>query len=112
MTMSVAVDVPAQDFGYGVKTPAMQVANIDRITQRQNAMIFSGILSVVGAILLGFGAMAPKVSPPVLQADTPLPTLGRRVPAIPTHVSICPKCRHMGDGNATVCARCESQLKK
>jgi hypothetical protein len=110
MTMSVAVEVPAQDFGYGVRTPAMQVANIDRISQRQNFMIFSGVLSVVGAILLGFASMAPKVSPPAGQSNTPLPPLERSTPSDPTSVSICPKCRYMGAGDATACGRCEAPL--
>lgn len=108
ITMSVAVDVPAQDFGYGVKTPAMQVANIDRMSQRQNYMIFSGILSVVGAILLGFGSMTPKAAPSTLTENVPLPPLERPIPANPTSVSICPECRHMGAGDAVACARCEA----
>jgi hypothetical protein len=113
LTMNVAVEVPAQDFGYGVRTPSMQVANIDRMAQRQNYIIFSGILSVVGAILFGFGSMARRAEEPVPPADqSPLPVLAindepRRAP---TSVSICPACRHMGDGDATTCARCETPL--
>ena len=34
LTMDVGVDVPARDFGYGIATPAMRVANVDLMTQR------------------------------------------------------------------------------
>jgi hypothetical protein len=113
MTMSVSVDVPAQDFGYGVKTPAMQVANIDRMAQRQNFMIFSGILSVVGAILLGFGAMQPAAklaasSPPKEDSEVTWKVEGALDPA---SVSICPKCRHMGSGDAIECGRCGAAIE-
>ena len=65
LSMDVSVGVPAQDFGYGLTTPSMRVANANLMAQRQNLLIFAGILSVVGAILTGFGAMAPNVPPPV-----------------------------------------------
>jgi hypothetical protein len=111
LMMDVGVDVPARDFGYGVSTPATRVANVDRMTQRQNYMIFSGILSIVGAILLGFASMAPKINQKARELDrSPLPQLEPIAPASPTSVSICPNCRHMGSGEDTVCARCEAPL--
>ncbi|NHZ38234.1 hypothetical protein [Massilia rubra] len=64
LNMNVSVDVPARDYGYGVSTPAMEVANIDRMAQRQNFLIFAGVLSIVGAILTGFAAIAPKSASP------------------------------------------------
>ena len=115
LTMDVGVDVPARDFGYGVATPAMRVANVDLITQRQNYLIFSGILAVVGAILTGFASMQPAArrktaepSGPKLddQMDPPAPNF----PASPNSVSICPKCRSMGSGDLTSCARCGAEF--
>ena len=118
LSMDVAVEVPAQDLGYGLKTPAMQVANVDRMAQRQNYMIFSGVLSVVGAILLGFGSMQPKsIAPLPSEPPTPDPTpeeneawLRRMSAPSSESLSICPKCRHMGGGDDVVCGRCGTEL--
>ena len=126
LAMDVSVDVPARDFGYGIATPAMQVANVDKMAQRQNFMIFSGILSVVGAILLGFGSMlamsrqlpaptpkAPRApTPPEPAPSSPEEDKERRAISIsgPKIVSICPKCRHMGNGHDVACGRCGAQL--
>lgn len=113
LTMNVGVEVPARDFGYGIKTEAMEVANVDKMAQRQNFLIFSGILSVVGAILVGFGSMAPKtVAAPAPPPADPLPELeAQPKPAgNPTTVTICPKCRHMGDGDSLLCKRCSHPL--
>lgn len=113
LAMDVSVDVPAKEYGYGVSTPAMKVANIDRMAQRQNFIVFSGILSVVGAILLGFGSMQPKQAqvptpePLSAEADTEVP---RTAPVNPQSLSICPKCRHMGDGEDVECGRCGAEL--
>lgn len=114
LTMDVGVDVPARDFGYGVSTPAMRVANVDLMTQRQNNLIFSGILSVVGAILAGFGAMQPRQPKP--QSSRPATSTGATVQAAPaavsppTSVSICPNCRSMGAGDLTSCGRCGTPI--
>ena len=113
LSMEVAVDVPARDLGYGIKTPAMQVANIDRMSQRQNYMIFSGILSVVGAILLGFGSMQTRQAPAQPAPPSPRATGDGAVasePTAPQSLSICPKCRHMGGGDDKECARCGVEL--
>jgi hypothetical protein len=110
LTMDVSVAVAAKNYGYGIETPAMSVNNMGLMAQRQNYLIFSGILSVVGAILIGFGAMAPK--PPARPVAEVLPTIAKAPaePDVPVSVTICPKCRFMGDGDATVCARCEAPL--
>ncbi len=118
LTMDVGIDVPAKDYGYGVSTPAMKVANADKIAQRQNMMTFSGILSVVGAILLGFGSMqqrAPARSDdahPKLMSTTEGDADSMRKPvAPPGSFSICSKCRHMGDGDDSSCAKCGAVLQ-
>jgi hypothetical protein len=115
LTMNVGVDVPARDFGYGVETPAMRVANVDLITQRQNYLIFSGILAVVGAILTGFASMQPNNRRAA--AQQPAGELADRstdrateAPKPPDAVSICPKCRSMGSGDLTNCVKCGTQL--
>jgi hypothetical protein len=115
LTMDVGVDVPERDFGYGVATPAMRVANIDLMTQRQNYLIFSGILAVVGAILTGFASMRPSV--PVSASETSNPALppakasvARETATTPASVSICPKCRSMGPGDIANCGRCGAEI--
>ena len=147
LAMDVSVDVPARDYGNGITTSAMQVANVDKMAQRQNFMIFSGILSVVGAILLGFGSlqpifrqmpvrtpeaprapMSPEPAPmspaPAPMSPEPAPTSPEPAPTSPEDgkerratstsgpkiVSICPKCRHMGNGYDVACGRCGTQL--
>jgi len=69
LNMKVNVDVESRDFGYGVRTPAMSVANVNLMEQRQNLLIFAGVLSVVGAILTGFASMrpAPVIEPVALK---------------------------------------------
>lgn len=134
LAMDVSVDVPARNFGYGVATPAMQVANMDKMAQRQNLMVFSGILSVVGAILLGFGSMQSMsrqmpvhtpIAPRAPMSPERAPTSPERAPTPPEEdmerraalksgpkiVSICPKCRHMGNGYDVACGRCGAQLE-
>ena len=64
LNMNVSVDVESRDFGYGVRTPAMSVANVNLIEQRQNLLIFSGVLAIVGAILTGFASMRPAAPAP------------------------------------------------
>ena len=110
LTMDVGIDVPARDYGDGITTPAMQVANIDRMAQRQNYMIFSGILSMVGAILLGFGSMGRQVLPAKSEPTAPPVAESLISPQGATSVSICPSCRHMGAGDATHCSRCNEPL--
>jgi ribosomal protein L40E len=119
LTMDVGVDVPARDFGYGVSTPAMKVANLDLMTQRQNYLIFSGILAVVGAILTGFASMRPATQAPVpvvlREGEGLLDFLserpGAKAVAEQTSVSICPKCRSMSAGDAVECGRCGAALQ-
>lgn len=126
LAMDVSVDVPARDYGNGITTSAMQVANVDKMAQRQNFMIFSGILSVVGAILLGFGSLQPIFRQmPVRTPEAPRAPMSpepapmspedgkeRRATSTsgPKIVSIFPKCRHMGNGHDVACGRCGTQL--
>jgi hypothetical protein len=79
--------------------------------QRQNYVIFSGILAIVGAILMGFASMRPaSVAPAPLEPLSITTTGADEHPATPSPVSICPKCRHMGAGDAVVCERCSSLI--
>lgn len=117
LSMDVSVDVPARDFGYGLSTPAMKVANADRMAQRQNFLIFSGILALVGSILAGFGAIAEgrsKHGRRSLGTESRTSEVGAgdgpRAPASPVTVSICPKCRHMGGPEDVECGRCGTSL--
>ena len=112
LTMDVSVDVPAQDFGYGIKTPRMQVANVDRMAQRQNMLIFSGILAVVGAILTGFASMRPAnlTQRSERTESLPLSKANSEPPASPVSVSICPKCRSMASDQSATCGRCGFSL--
>lgn len=119
ITMDVSVSVAARDFGYGIQTPAMEVANLDKMSQRQNFIIFSGILSVVGAILAGFGSIRPsqqKATPhdgvpsTSVEEDKEFMTALLASPNTPGSFSICPKCRHMGQGGDAICGRCGVEL--
>lgn len=119
LKIDVGVDVPSKSYGYGITTPAMRVANADLMAQRQNYLIFSGILSIVGAILLGFGSMAQPTPVPVSGAanrrkDQSAPAQNAQKAAAeqrPASISICPKCRHMGPGDAESCDRCGASLE-
>lgn len=120
LNMDVSVHVPAQDLGYGIRTPEATVANLDKMAQRQNLLIFSGVLAVVGAILTGFAWMrpvtpAPAPAPaPLRKGDGLLDSLdskpATKAPATSSAVSICPKCRSMGGGEDTECGRCGAAL--
>lgn len=107
LTLDAGVDVPARDLGYGVTTPAMRVPNADLPSQRQNYIIVSGFLSIVGAILLVSHPCHRRLSE--LDRST-LPRLESADPEIPISVSICPNCRHMGAGESIECARCAAPL--
>lgn len=65
MNMDVSVKVESQYLGFGLKTPEMKVANLDRISQRQNTLIMGGLLAIVGAILTGVGTLSQskEISP-------------------------------------------------
>lgn len=118
LNMDVSVHVPAQDLGYGLRTPEATVANLDKMAQRQNFLIFSGVLAVVGAILTGFASLRPAAAAVVptqapsdllafLDEPAPLPASATG----PSSVSICPKCRSMGPGDAAACGRCGVDLR-
>lgn len=119
LNMKVNVDVEARDFGYGIRTPAMSVANVNLMEQRQNLLIFSGVLAVVGAILTGFASMrpaAPAPAPVALKDGEGLLDFLNEKPAAPaaaeqSSVSICPKCRSMGSGDDVECGRCGAALQ-
>ena len=105
--MDTTVSVAARDFGYGVTSPAMEVSNIELIAKRQGFLIFSGILSVVGAILVGFGSISKRSSDSESSAEEDqeqhaLPVSG----ATSSSVSICRNCHFMGAGDAVECNRC------
>lgn len=59
-TMSVGLEVPSKNIGFGITTPAVTIADPDLVEKRRDYLIYSGILSVVGALLLGFGVMDKK----------------------------------------------------
>ena len=105
--MDTTVAVAARDYGYGVSSPDMRISNIDLISKRQSYLIFSGILSVVGAILVGFSSISKaaqreeSLPSPVVEASNSIPSGATSV-----SVSICPKCRYMGAGDAPSCNRC------
>lgn len=119
LNMNVSVDVESKDFGYGIRTPAMSVANVNLMEQRQNLLIFSGVLSVVGAILTGFASMRPTPPAPApiaLKDGEGLLDFLNEKPAAPaaaeqSSVSICPKCRSMGGGDDAECGRCGAALQ-
>lgn len=125
LNMDVHVDVDSKDFGYGIRTPAMSVANVGLMEQRQNLLIFAGVLSVVGAILTGFASMRPATtaSAPVAmkegeglldflnEIDSMPEKRTAKEPAEPTAISICPKCRSMGGGDDAECGRCGAALQ-
>ncbi len=118
LNMDVSVHVPAQDLGYGLRTPAADIANVDKMAQRQNFLIFSGVLAVVGAILTGFASMRPSAvsTPVVLREGEGLLDFLDETPAArqapePMTVVICPKCRSMGSVGDTECGRCGADLR-
>jgi hypothetical protein len=124
LNMKINVDVESRDFGYGVRTPAMSVANMDLMEQRQNLLIFAGVLSVVGAILTGFASMqpaAPAPVPVVLKEGEGLLDFLNEIDSMPEKrtaksltepiaASICPQCRSMGSGDEIECGRCGAAL--
>lgn len=119
LNMEVHVDVESKDFGYGIRTPAMSVANVGLMERQQNLLIFSGVLAVVGAILTGFASMRPAVPAPapvtLKDGEALLDFLNEKpaspAPAEPSTVSICPKCRSMGGGDDANCGRCGAPLR-
>lgn len=118
LNMKVSVDVESRDFGYGIRTPAMSVANVNLMEQRQNLLIFSGVLAVVGAILTGFASMRPAgpvPTPVALKEGEGLLDFLNEKPAEPAPAeqpiaSICPKCQNIGGGEDVKCGRCGAEL--
>ena len=116
LNMDVSVSVAAKDYGYGIESPAMQVANIDLMSQRQNLTIFAGVIAVVGAVLFGFGSMQDAARPAAQGAGPTPATVVEPAQDVthsvhsPVSVSICPSCRFMGGGDDTACGRCGAKL--
>lgn len=110
LTMDVGIEVPARHFGYGISTPAMRVANLDLMNQRQNYLIFAGILSVVGVVLTGFASTRANA------ADSKLRVLPSSAPlVVPAHpvadgMKLCPYCAEEVRLAATKCKHCQSDL--
>lgn len=112
LTMDVGIDVPEADYGYGIKTPAARVANVDRMEQRRNMTIFAGALVLGGILLIGFSSVGQRrqeITSPV--SDEPLPAAPKYVPPAGGHASItiCPNCRSMHTDAVDVC-KCGKSL--
>jgi hypothetical protein len=45
LTMDVTVTIPAQNYGFGISTPAMAVNNIGKMDTRRNILIAGGFLA-------------------------------------------------------------------
>lgn len=110
MTMDVAVSVPAKNYGYGISTPEMQVANVDRMEQRRNFTILSAALIVGGVLLIGFASVATKTNSDqqnrAMTPDQPSEEVAEKEPAaFSGGVAICPECRSMYPDTQKAC-RC------
>lgn len=104
LTMDVTVTV-------GRGSDLIGVANIVRLSQRLNLIIIAGVLSVIGALFIGFSSLKPIPETAVDRSDDVVltqPTLTDASGAV--SVRICPHCKFMNEGNAESCARCETQF--
>lgn len=104
LTMDVTVTV-------GRGSDLIGVANIDRLSQRLNFVILAGFLAVIGALFTGFSSLHPlpeEAAEPSEDVAITQPRLADASSAV--SVRICPYCKHMGDGNAESCARCDTQF--
>jgi hypothetical protein len=101
LTMDVGVEMSAPSFGV-----SLRVANIDLMTQRQNYLIFSGILSVVGAILIGFASIRPTSLQATHEEQDNTSAL---LPAA-TAVSDCPYCKAKDQAGRERCSICGSKF--
>lgn len=110
LTMDVGIDVPARDFGYGISTPAMKVANLDLMSRRQNYLTFAGILAVVGVVVMGFASLRTNKSadaPEGYPAPNSSTTLSRPVA---DGMKLCPYCAEEVRAAAMRCKHCQSDL--
>ena len=104
LTMDVTVTV-------GRGSDLIGVANIDRLSQRLNFVILSGVLAVIGALFIGFSSLRPMAEEAAEDSEDVVVTQPRLADASgAVSVRICPYCKHMGDGNAESCARCDTQF--
>lgn len=104
LTMDVTVTI-------GRGSDLIGVANIDRLSQRLNFIILAGVLAVIGALFIGFSSLhtlTEEDEEHIEEAVITQPTLTDGSGAV--SVKICPYCKHMGDGNAESCARCDTQF--
>ena len=104
LTMDVTVTV-------GRGSDLIGVANIDRLSQRLNFVILAGVLAVIGALFIGFSSLHTSTEDAAEHSEEvkiTQPTLIDGSGAVT--VKICPYCKHMGDGNAESCARCDTQF--
>lgn len=104
LTMDVTVTV-------GRGSDLIGVANIDRLSQRLNFVILAGVLAVIGALFIGFSSLHTSTEDAAEHSEEVIitqPTLTDGSGAVT--VKICPYCKHMGDGNAESCARCDTQF--
>nr|WP_314606543.1 hypothetical protein [uncultured Janthinobacterium sp.] len=87
----------------------MTVTNLDRISQRLNYIILSGVFSVMGVMLIGFQSLKVLPERENTAMRTPQPEASQekiKAPGPVTSVSICPSCKFMGEGDAEQCGRC------
>lgn len=89
----------------------IDVANIERLFQRLNFIIIAGVLVLAGAAFVGFGSLQRSPDETADRSeDVPVtqPKLTDASGAV--SVKICPYCKFMGEGDATICARCETKF--
>jgi len=106
LTMDVSIRVPGESTKF-------EIANIERLLQRLNFIVISGVLCVIGSLFVGFHSLQapPEMIVDVAGADIVADESSDRVSANgPVSVSICSYCKFMGSGTDESCTRCGKEF--
>lgn len=95
-SMNTTVTTESKSLGYGIEVPSMTVNNIGLIEDRRNAMLVSGIATIIGVILFVAGTLQEgKIEP--LSTYT-------------NYHRKCPFCAELIKEDAVICRFCNRDL--
>jgi hypothetical protein len=60
MTMSVGLEMPSKEIGFGITTPAISIDDPNLVAKRKDYLTYAGIVAAVGGLLLVVGLAGKK----------------------------------------------------
>lgn len=60
LTMSVGLEVPSKEIGFGITTPSISIDDPKLVAKRKEYLTYAGVVAAVGGLLLVVGLVGKK----------------------------------------------------